>query len=281
MLVYKQSQSAKEKLTHERVGVAHQMNIYVYVMVHGGHFHDVPFACLRRQGEMRCTESSNDGIDKLKAICVLAGNFVPLLISPLHAPLLSPREKFTLTYCCLKRNSRSLFLISPSRTENSKLLCMDIFVERVKLIRRLFSILQADRACNVPQPRKTPYSRVASAASMQLTAFGFRRRADPAPNGNLPGSTSSYHCSPNHVPPTPPMEQTPKPPKNRFGFQLSPRATAVLNNINAQVGYGYKLKLIIINDLILLWSSVKEKLKAIFVLLKKNCIKIMQIIIFV
>jgi hypothetical protein len=27
------------------------------VMVHGGHFHDVPFACHRRQGEMRCIHS--------------------------------------------------------------------------------------------------------------------------------------------------------------------------------------------------------------------------------
>ncbi|CAB3371271.1 Hypothetical predicted protein [Cloeon dipterum] len=97
----------------------------------------------------------------------------------------------------------------------------------------------ADRACNVPQPRKTPYSRVANAASMQLTAFGFRRRAAPdmasAPTA-APVSASSYHCSPNHVPPTPPTEPKPKNPvANRFGFQLSPRATAVLNNINAQI----------------------------------------------
>ncbi|XP_059469578.1 uncharacterized protein LOC132193155 isoform X2 [Neocloeon triangulifer] len=95
----------------------------------------------------------------------------------------------------------------------------------------------ADRACNVPQSRKTPYSRVASAASMQLTAFGFRRRAAPDMAPAAPVSTSSYHCSPHHVPPTPPTEPKPKPSPvaNRFGFQLGPRATAVLNNINAQI----------------------------------------------
>jgi len=108
-----------------------------------------------------------------------------------------------------------------------------------------FFHFQADRACNVPQARKTPYSRVANAASMQMTAFGFRRRPNPVPATNLPVSTSSYHCSPHHVPPTPPMEPKPKPVANRFGFQLGPRATAVLNNINAQVIVQSKFNLFI------------------------------------
>ncbi|KAF4523420.1 hypothetical protein B566_EDAN007892 [Ephemera danica] len=119
----------------------------------------------------------------------------------------------------------------------------------------------ADRVTGIPQ-RKTPYSR-GQGSSAQNTLFGFRRRT-VAPNNIPPQSQPTAiqpptshvmaaptgRCSP-HFPPTPPVvvhhqnspvltnqaaaSALPKPLTNRFGFQLSPRCTKVLNNINAQL----------------------------------------------
>jgi hypothetical protein len=132
-----------------------------------------------------------------------------------------------------------------------------------------FVCSQADRVSGIPT-RKTPYSRGGGHVP-QMTAFGFRRRVPPN-NSPLPqpqtgtpvtpsttthmigpSGRSSGRCSP-HFPPTPPpiahnpppvnttqiqtkpaTSALPKPLTNRFGFQLSQRCAAVLNNINAQV----------------------------------------------